>query len=123
MAKEEKELEQRFGKQTPFRVPENYFDNFTSQVMAKLPESDVRVIKMQPSVWRRLRPALLAAACVLAVVFSMSVFFNGPERSNVSVNHVHPSTYSQPVTYSVFDQAADYTMVDNEEIYAYVSEI
>ena len=123
MVKEEKELEQRFGKQTPFRVPEHYFDNFTSQMMTKLPETDARVIKIQSSLWHRLRPALLAAACFLVAVLSVSVLFNEREKDNVTANHAHPSACSQPAAYSVFDQAADYTMIDNEEIYAYVSEI
>ena len=38
MIAEEKDLERRFGKQQPFRVPDGYFDNLAANIMDKFPE-------------------------------------------------------------------------------------
>jgi hypothetical protein len=35
---EEMYIQEKVGKQNPFRVPEGYFDNLTAQVMQNLPE-------------------------------------------------------------------------------------
>lgn len=39
MIKEEQILKSRYGTQSPFRVPEGYFDELASRVMASVPES------------------------------------------------------------------------------------
>ena len=88
--------------------------------MDKLPEQEGRVIKMRPSLWRRYRPAMLIAASMIAAIFSVNILLH---KSNASMpetsqsEQVHKSS-----SYSAIDQAADYTMLDNEEIYAYVTE-
>ena len=37
---EDKEIQERFGKENPFRVPEGYFDQLTERVMSQLPERE-----------------------------------------------------------------------------------
>ena len=120
MNREEEFLEKRFGRQASFKVPEGYFENFASEIMDKLPAREGRVIKMRPSLWRRYRPAMLIAASMIAAIFSVNILLH---KSNASMpetsqsEQVHKSS-----SYSAIDQAADYTMLDNEEIYAYVTE-
>ena len=36
--KEEDKLRKELGMENPFRVPEDYFEGFTSQLMSRLPE-------------------------------------------------------------------------------------
>lgn len=122
MNKEVKELEQKFGKRIPFRVPDNYFDNFTSELMEKLPNTEGRVIRMQTTIWHRLRPTMIVAATVLAAAFCVNFYFNRADHNNLKQANKQVIGNTQQSSYSAFDQAADYTMLDNEQIYAYVSE-
>ena len=42
--KEEDELLKKCGTKNPFMVPEGYFDNFSKELMNKLPEKDFQCI-------------------------------------------------------------------------------
>lgn len=84
--------------------------------------SDARVIQMRPTVWRRFRPAVLAAACVFAAVFSVGIYLDKAGSHDAEAIAPHASAYSPQSSYSAIDEAADYTMIDNVAIYAYVSE-
>ena len=44
MSNEEKILVQRFGKQTPFKVPEGYFESFEQSLMENLPQPEAQVV-------------------------------------------------------------------------------
>jgi hypothetical protein len=130
MNKDEKILEEYFGKKQPFQVPDGYFDDFASKFMENLPEKqtsekNVKVVKMQPNLWKRLRPALLAA-CLLAAVFGVGIYINN--SNDLSANNAHATktavseVSSTGGSYSSFEAAADYTMLDSEEMYAMMTE-
>ncbi len=38
--KEEDKIQKKIGTENPFRVPEGYFENLTSEVMNRLPEKE-----------------------------------------------------------------------------------
>lgn len=108
MDNEEKYLNQKFGKENPFRVPDGYFDQLTDRVMAQLPE------RRKKSRFVTLRPWLYAAACVACVVVLGVTFLSYPTKmeqpENVAAIVNNDNTY--------IDEAADYAMLDNAEIYA-----
>lgn len=93
-------------------VPEGYFDTFADQLMASLPERQPRA----KQVW--LRPLRYAAAVVCVFVLGA-----------VSWLTLSPETH-QPIQASAvqissdvaFDEAADYAMLDNYDIYACLSD-
>lgn len=112
---EEKYLNERMSKQNPFRVPEGYFDDFATQVMAKLPERE-----SQPVVAKRvsfLRPWMAVAASLVVAIFSVAVYF-----THVGGQQEQPQQASATVSDAYMDAAADYAMIDNAEIYAYFVE-
>ena len=122
MTSEEKKLEQRFGKQSPFLVPEGYFDDFTSRLMEQLPERKAKKIKLPPGIWRKYRPAMLVAACSCAAIFGVSVYLhtgNTNEKQMASEHIIKMQAKSSDEGF--IEQAADYSMLDNDDIYAYVS--
>ena len=91
--KEEEIIRKRCGKDNPFRVPENYFDDFASQLMEKLLEERNRTITLKPNNNRLhhiLRPVLYAAACLCFAIFSAVAFFSNHvdsvQTSNKSAN-------------------------------------
>lgn len=107
---EEKYLNERMSKQNPFRVPEGYFDDFTIQMMAKLPERELKSVAKRVS----LRLWMYAAATLLVAVFSVAIFF-----TRMDGQQEHPQqTASVVVSDNYMDEAADYAMIDNADIYA-----
>ncbi|MCH4147274.1 MAG: hypothetical protein LKG25_03625 [Prevotella sp.] len=113
MDKEEQTLKQRFGNKAPFKVPEGYFDDFADKFMDKLPEQKARTVSMRPR-WHRYRPAMLAAACICGAIMSLSIYLHTSRPSNEPMAKTHIEISAN----NTIDQMADYTMLDNEDIYA-----
>lgn len=114
-----KYLERRFGKGNPFIVPEGYFESMESRVISRLPDKEIRVVHYTPTLWKRYRYAALSvAACICAAVFGAVVYLNSI-RVNDDSNLLGADFLSGS---SYIDCVADYAMIDNEDIYAYVSE-
>ncbi len=114
MNKEERIIQRKFGRECHFTVPDNYFDKLTQQVMEQLPETEAKVIPLK-SPYHRFR-AVIVAACSLIAVFGIGYYL-----------HVAPSSHSHSMivsdshennSYYVWDEAADYAMIDNNDIYA-----
>ena len=130
MMKEEHILKATLGTRNHFQVPEGYFDELASKVMASIPESQP-VVEMQVehisqrarilSLWQNamLRKGA-AVACVVLFLGGVSVGVGTSLSSRNDAQHVFGQNYT-PVAQtedSSFDEAADYTMLDNQEIYA-----
>lgn len=117
--KEEKYIESVAGKRNPFRVPEGYFDNFATQMMAQLPEQKPLVDEPKPrakSVW--LRPVYYAAACVCALFICTAAYLAFSDVAAQSEGFV--ASYEMPDT--SFDEVMDFSMADNSDIYACLSD-
>lgn len=124
---EEKEIKERFGQTNPFRVPDGYFDQLTERVMSQLPEREQTAEQVSLSAPRHksrlvaLRPWLYAAACMVAVAFMGVAFYFHQvkeEQTLADANVVNTTnTESQYI-----DEYADYAMLDNAEIYAYLAD-
>ena len=127
---EEKEIKERFGQVNPFRVPDGYFDQLTERVMSQLPEREQTAENVSLSSSRpksrlvALRPWMYAAACTVAAVFmGVALYFHQTKEdqtlANANVN-VAASTTNTESQY--IDEYADYVMLDNAEIYAYLAD-
>lgn len=123
-------LKKRVGNRNPFRVPEGYFEQLTEQVMNNLPEvareeSIAPVVSQTRARKIQLRSWLYAAACsVVALAMGVSYYFMQSSASSTDaapMASVTPAVYTAPDN-SYIDDAADYAMLDNAEIYAYLSE-
>lgn len=125
MIAEDKYLEDKYGKKQPFKVPNGYFDSFAENLMDKLPEQQP---VMTPHIsmwrkWRKLRLTVAVAASVCAVMFSVMTFMHNtkPTHSPLASNHTTKTVTND--SYNTLDVAADYTMLDNDDIYVLVSGI
>lgn len=125
MIAEEKYLEDKYGKKQPFKVPNGYFNSFAENLMDKLPEQQP---VMTPHIsmwrkWRKLRLTVAVAASVCAVMFSVMTFMHNtkPTHSPLASNHTTKTVTND--SYNTLDVAADYTMLDNDDIYVLVSGI
>lgn len=96
-------------KPNPFRTPDGYFDSLADRIISRLPEEK----EQKPARIRRLQPWLYAAAFVGVVALSATLFLSHSDNS-IKSNEFLGASYND--TY--FDDAADYAMVDNQDIYA-----
>lgn len=109
MMNEEQYIEERVAKHNPFRVPEGYFDSFAEQMMELLPEEKPKARRML------LRPWAYAAACLSVIIISATVYFSSLDTDTQEMSVV-------AVSDSYIDEAADYAMIDNSDIYALLAE-
>lgn len=130
-------LKQKVGNRNPFRVPENYFEQLAEQVMQNLSDvarqEPITQSANQPRARKlQIRPWLYAAACsVVALAMGVSYYFMNSQATSTeaapmaSVAPAHNTASDMSdlrSDNSYYDDAADYAMLDNAEIYAYLSE-
>ena len=122
MIKEEKYLVDRFGKKQPFSVPEGYFDQFASQFMENLPEREEEAVVVRldsHSRWSTIRRWSVAACLAIALAGAGMWAFQG--ESPKATGAADADQFASSNYNTAIDQAADYAMMDNGDIYAYVS--
>lgn len=113
MNDEEKYLKSKIGNRNPFTVPEGYFEQVTGQIMQNLPAQEPK----KPALIMQLRPFLYAAACICFAIFGVSIYLNTQTPETLQLQS---SVQEKSIDYNdlFIDEAADYAMFDNEDIYA-----
>lgn len=119
MIKEEDILLRKYGNKNHFITPDGYFDNLSDRLMAQLPEGNP-CIDMEPrkSVKvLRIIAKYAVAACVAgaAVVGGVALLQKQDANGGEVMANKQSAVHSE---YSSFDEAADYVMLDNQDIYA-----
>lgn len=107
----------------PMRVPEGYFDNLTQRIMEQLPEVEetgTKTVSLTPQKRTRwIGWTVAAAACIaLAVLFVPKLWnsgttFTGEETAQNNLENIYDEQYEE--------QMLEYAMVDNTDVYAYLS--
>ena len=71
--KEEDKIQKKIGTENPFRVPEGYFENLTSEVMNRLPEKEKLIaVQTEPTMWQKVRPWLYMTAMFIGCLLYTS---------------------------------------------------
>lgn len=99
-----------------FAVPDGYFENFTEQMMAKLPEQPFQSMAVRR---RSLLPQFAAAAAVAVVMISgAALYFSKNAASSYDDNSAAVSTdmLDDNQGYSM-EEAAHYAMMDNQAVH------
>lgn len=122
MVKEDKYIENRFGKVQPFKAPQGYLDNFADQFMAQLPDQAAKIVKTQHAVWFRMRPAMIAAASVLAVALTATVYFAKPFAGQQEQVFTTDQQTESSMSDGSVEETAFYSMIDNGDIYAILAD-
>lgn len=122
-------LQKEYGTQRPFTVPENYFSELSSRVMAQIPTEEqketVVTVKPHHAKVRYLRP-LAAAAMTIGVVLigflAYQEFDGGQGNGSLAGNRLVQGTQELSASSADdFDQLADYFMIDESDMYAYLA--
>ncbi len=122
MVKEDKYIENQFGKVQPFKAPQGYLDNFANQFMAQLPDQAAKIVKTQHAVWFRMRPAMIAAASVLAVALTATIYFAKPFASQQEQVFTTDQQSESSMSDGSVEETAFYSMIDNGDIYAILAD-
>lgn len=122
MVKEDKYIENRFGKVQPFKAPQGYLDNFADQVMAQLPDQAAKTVKTHHAVWFRMRPAMIAAASVLAVALAATIYFAKPFAGQQEQVFTTDQQTESSMSDGSVEETAFYSMIDNGDIYAILAD-
>jgi hypothetical protein len=70
----------------------------------------------------RMRPWLYAAACALVLVVSIWLWQSQPDTSVATQPAAQLAVQQEQTSDATFDEAADYMMIDNQDIYTYLAE-
>ena len=125
MIKEEQILKSRYGTQSPFRVPDGYFDELAS-IPESQPALDVQSVSASQGarivpMWRRAVVRKVAAVAGVVLLLGGASIGIGISLSSRQAGKSVASGGWASVMHSEdnsFDEAADYAMLDNQDIYA-----
>ncbi len=132
----EQNIQSKYGNRRPFKAPAGYFDNLSQRIMSQLPINneipsanntsiDMDCFKMSSSRYsmiRRFRPLAIAAVAIGIVLASFWTLSNLLLKHNPSSlpSVADRSTENTDAVQDGFEQAADYIMIDEDDMYAYL---
>ncbi len=89
MKQEESKILKGLGKDSGFKVPDNYFEEFNKRMLDSLPEQEIKpqVVK-RPSLWVRIRPVVYAAASLAGIWCMITVFNNVNGTQGTSIGEI-----------------------------------
>lgn len=114
-------LEQKFGKQDPFRVPKNYFSDFEKKLLENMPVSASAKSPLSGRLRLWLWGAVSTAAVACGVVFFASKQASDDAAINGNAAATTASVQEQDDIDYIIDEVSDYAMLDNSDLYSYVA--
>ena len=121
LMKEEDKLLKKIGTENPFRVPEGYFEGFTSDLMSRLPEKEKTDIHREPTTWEKVRPWLYMAAMFIGAALIIRVASPGESVSNGQQQQQIAGDESD-IEMEYIRTAIENTMMDDYSLYVYLSD-
>ena len=79
MGKEDNIL-RKVGTKNPFQVPDQYFEDFTQELMSKLPEKESLLLSSEPTFWQRVKPWVYMTAMFCGIMLSVRIFVGEPKQ-------------------------------------------
>ena len=117
MGKEDNIL-RKAGTGNPFRVPEHYFNNFTEELMGKLPEKEPLPFSAEPTLWERVKPWIYMAAMFCGIMLSVRIFVGEPQKDEFSISQAEAEMLPEEEWENFIRRAFD----DNYETYQFLTE-
>ena len=97
------------GRKSPFKVPENYFEQLNKQIVDRLDETTIEQPKTV-NLWARVRPWMYAAALVAGLALMFNLFSD--KFGNQEIQYANNTSKVEQLT-SLNDE-------DYDEIYEYL---
>ena len=127
----EEKLLSEYGNKRPFKLPEGYFDSLGEQIISQMVEvkddtNNHEKVNIKPI--RRFRPLLIAASFVGLIVVgvaSINLFqqYQSAEKVETKVNKLMMQPTSQKkIDSSEMEEAEEYMMIDQDDMYNYLAD-
>ena len=117
--KEEDELLKKCGTKNPFMVPEGYFDNFSKELMNKLPEKEQTSAPQETiTTWQRIKPWIYMAAMFCGLMFSVRVVVGPPKQDTPIFTAAETEQFSD----EYIETISDHSMMDDYTLYQYLTD-
>ena len=84
MKREDSTILNKYGKDSGFKVPENYFEDFNKKMAEMLPDVEITPVDIKPTMWQRIKPLAYMAAMFAGVWCMMSVFSHFTNPNDMS---------------------------------------
>ena len=117
MGKEDNIL-RKVGTQNPFRVPEHYFEDFTQELMNKLPEKEPLPLLPEPTLWQRVKPWVYMTAMFCGIMLSVRIFVGEPQKNEFSISQTEAEMLPEEDWENFMRRAFD----SNYETYLFLTE-
>ena len=118
MGKEDNLL-RKVGTGNPFRVPDHYFEDFTQELMNKLPEKEPMTSMPEITLWQRVKPWIYMTAMFCGIMLSVKIFVGNPSKDEFPA-------ISQTEVENLPDEdleiMIDRIMMDDYTIYQYLTD-
>lgn len=116
--KEEDELLKKYGTKNPFTVPEGYFENFSKELMNKLPDKkQTASLHEETTVWQRIKPWVYMAAMFCGLMFSVRAIVGPPKQNTPAFTVAETELFSDEYIESILD----HSMMDDYTLYQYLT--
>ena len=118
MGKEDNILK-KAGTDNPFSVPDHYFEDFSRNLMAKLPEKEPLPLPEEPTLWQRVKPWIYMAAMFCGIMLSVRVFVGDPQKEEIP--HINVAD-AENIPDEDWEIIIDRIMMDDYTIYQYLTD-
>lgn len=118
MGKEDNILK-KAGTDNPFSVPDHYFEDFSRNLMAKLPEKEPLPLPEEPTLWQRVKPWIYMAAMFCGIMLSVRVFVGEPQKEEIP--HINVAD-AKNIPDEDWEIIIDRIMMDDYTIYQYLTD-
>ena len=118
MGKEDNIL-RKVGTSNPFRVPNHYFENFTQELMNKLPEKEPTPLLEEPTLWERVKPWIYMAAMFCGIMLSVRVFVGEPRKEELPMIGQAEAGNLPDEDWEIM---IDHIMMDDYTLYQYLTD-
>ena len=116
--KEEDNILKKVGTENAFRVPEGYFENFTSELMNRLPEKEKLAFEQkEPTMWERVKPWAYMAAMFVGAALIIRV---ASSEHAPSVERMAADDTETEMEY--INMAVENSMLDDYSLYVYLAD-
>lgn len=97
----EDKIIEKFGKKSPYRAPEGYFEDFKKNLMTSLPSYPEKPTVKDLSVWQRIKPYVYLAAMFAGIWCMMQIFHRVSTASSVQKDTYAAAMYD-PDSYDFY---------------------
>ena len=117
MGKEDNIL-RKAGTSNPFRVPDHYFEDFTQELMSKLPEKESMPLMPEPTLWQRVKPWIYMTAMFCGIMLSVRIFVGEPQKDEFpAISQIE----AENLTDEDWEIMIDHIMMDDYSLYQYLT--